>query len=133
MLTFFCPDPAYRVCALPGARPGETTVKGEVYLKTTYDFDVDEMSLDIVVVLLFWLFFTVINFYLVETANWAAGMSFLLLIIFCANKKKGGFMMKVFKKGKAPKRNLELELENARLAAKAADEMPKIEMVCSQQ
>jgi hypothetical protein len=67
-------DPAFRVCALPGSQPGATELKGETYLKNVYDFNVSERSLDIVVVLLFWIFFTVINYWLVEKIDRVTGM-----------------------------------------------------------
>lgn len=46
-----------------------------------------------------------------------------------ANNQIGGFMMKVFKRGKAPTRSIEKEMEVAKVAAQAVDSMPPIEMV----
>lgn len=107
-------DPAFRVCSLPGAVPGQTEVPAEVYLKSVYDFDVDDLTLDIFVVLLFWLLFTVVNAIAVEKIEWT----------------HGGFMRRLYKRGKAPKQNDDaVELEIARKAALATENMQPIELV----
>lgn len=104
----------YRVCSLPGALPGETFVRGEVYLKEVYDFDVDTLSIDIIAILLFWILFTVINAIAVEKLEWT----------------HGGFMRKLYKRGKAPKPNDdEVQLELTRKAELATQNMQPMEMV----
>jgi ABC-type multidrug transport system ATPase subunit len=106
-------DPAYRVCNLPGARPGDTSVRAEVYLKEVYQFDVDQLPIDIIAVLLFWIFFTIINAIAVEKLEWT----------------HGGFMRRLFKAGKAPKQNDDdAEMEVARKAAEATENMQPIEL-----
>jgi hypothetical protein len=47
-------DPQFRVCALSGAQPGSTQVRGEDYLKAVYDFDVDQLAISIIAVFLLW-------------------------------------------------------------------------------
>jgi ATP-binding cassette subfamily G (WHITE) protein 2 (SNQ2) len=106
-------DPAYRVCSLPGALPGQTSVRAEVYLKEVYGFDVDDRASDIIVVLAFWIFFTLVNAIAVEKIEWT----------------HGGFMRRLYKRGKAPKQNDDAaEQEIARKAALATENMQPIEM-----
>jgi ATP-binding cassette subfamily G (WHITE) protein 2 (SNQ2) len=107
-------DPAYRVCLLPGALPGQTEVAAEVYLKRVYDFDVNDMTIDIIAVMLFWILFTIVNAIAVEHIEWT----------------HGGFMRRLYKRGKAPIQNDDAqELEMARKAALATDNMQPIELV----
>lgn len=104
----------YRVCNLPGALPGETTVRGEVYLKEAFDFDVDTLSIDIIAILLFWILFTVINAVAVEKIEWT----------------HGGFMRKLYKRGKAPKpMDDAAEMEMTRKAELATQNMKPMEVV----
>lgn len=106
-------DPAYRVCSLPGALPGQTEVAAEVYLRKVYSFDVNDLALDIMVVFIFWIGFTVINAIAVEKIEWTSG----------------GFMRRLYKRGKAPKQNDDkTAAEMALKAAQATDNMQPIEM-----
>lgn len=79
-------DPAYRVCSLTGALPGLTEVSAEVYLKISNDFDTDDLAINIFAIFLFWILFTVVNAIAVETIEWT----------------HGGFMRRLYKRGKAP-------------------------------
>jgi ATP-binding cassette subfamily G (WHITE) protein 2 (SNQ2) len=107
-------DPAFRVCNLPGALPGQTEVHAEVYLKRVYDFDVHDLPIDIIAVLLFWILFTIINAIAVEHIEWT----------------HGGFMRRLYKRGKAPAQNDDAqEMEIARKAALATENMQQIDMV----
>lgn len=80
----------YRACTIAGHQPGEALqVTGEDYLKASYDYDTDQMSLNVFVVFLFWLLYIGCN---------CAAMELLDL-------SSGGYTRQVFKKGKAPKQN----------------------------
>lgn len=105
----------YRVCSLPGAEPGATEVRAEVYLKQTYDFDTDQLAISIIAILLFWILFTVVNAIAVEKLEWT----------------HGGFMKRLYKRGKAPKQNDDAtEMELAKKAELATQNMQPIELVC---
>lgn len=79
-----------------------------------YEFDVDDLAIDIIAVLLFWIFFTVVNALAVEKIEWT----------------HGGFMRRLYKRGKAPKQNDDAaEAEIARKAALATENMQPIELV----
>lgn len=69
----FISDSSYRVCALPGATPGATFLSGEEYIDRVYNIKVSEKALNIIVVILFWLLFTVINYFLVEKIDRVSG------------------------------------------------------------
>lgn len=109
----FPADSDYRVCALPGAAPGATVVHGDIYLEQVYQFKVDELAIDIIAVMLFWILFTIVNAIAVEKIEWT----------------HGGFMRRLFKRGKAPKQNDDAaEMEIARKAAEATENMQPIEL-----
>ena len=75
---------------LAGHRDGAPLqVRGEDYLISYYDYDTSQMSLDIIVVLLFWLFYICLN---------CAAMELYDL-------EGGGYTRQVYKRGKAPKQN----------------------------
>lgn len=76
-------DPAYRVCALAGAQPGQTVMSGEQYIELVYNIKVSQKALDIIVPILFWLLFTVINYYLVETKDRVSGNGSCLFYAIC--------------------------------------------------
>lgn len=106
-------DPLYRVCALTGATPGQTTVRGEDFLMAGYQFDTADLAIDVIAVLLFWIGFTIINALAVEKIEWT----------------HGGFMRRLFKRGKAPKQNDDAaDMEIARKAAVATENMQPIEL-----
>ncbi|KAF9099132.1 hypothetical protein BGX23_003725 [Mortierella sp. AD031] len=76
-------DPQYQVCSLAGAAPGNTTVLGDDYLYASYRYKTSEMGLDILAVILFWLFFVAVTCYAMERIEFG----------------KGGFSTNVYKKG----------------------------------
>ncbi|GAM19699.1 hypothetical protein SAMD00019534_028740 [Acytostelium subglobosum LB1] len=82
-------DTAYRACPIPGAAKGQMNIPGEAYLDSALNFKTSDMSLNIIVVYLWWLLFTALNMYAMEKFDWTAG----------------GYTHKVYKKGKAPKMN----------------------------
>ncbi|PRP87448.1 hypothetical protein PROFUN_00659 [Planoprotostelium fungivorum] len=82
-------NPAYRVCALAGAIPGQVTTTGETYVNTALGFNTGQMSINIAAVCFLWILFVAVNCLAVEYLNWSSG----------------GFTKKVFKGGKAPKVN----------------------------
>lgn len=109
-------DSAHRVCTVAGAEPGATLVTGEQYVTTVYDdISFSHTSLDIGVIVLFWLGFIVANCLALEKIQWL----------------NGGFILRIFKAGRAPKMNDdETEAEAARKATEAADNMKFTDMVC---
>jgi ABC-type multidrug transport system ATPase subunit/ABC-type multidrug transport system permease subunit len=83
-------DDTYRACTIAGHHPGEALeVRGEDYLKSYYNYDTSQMSIDIVAVFLFWLLYIVLNCIAMELYDLQAG----------------GYTRQVFKRGKAPKQN----------------------------
>ncbi|KAG0364544.1 ABC-2 type transporter-domain-containing protein [Gamsiella multidivaricata] len=94
-LTFDCAGPAmiprgpsytdinYQVCTLAGSKPGTTLVDGSDYLYAAYRYKTSEMGLDILAVILFWLFFVFVTCYALEKIEFG----------------KGGFSTNVYKKG----------------------------------
>ncbi|KAF9907297.1 hypothetical protein EC991_011119 [Linnemannia zychae] len=76
-------DPLYQVCSLAGGLPGETSVLGDHYLYASYRYKTSEMGLDILAVILFWLFFVGVTCYAMERIEFG----------------KGGFSTNVYKKG----------------------------------
>ncbi|KAK9762438.1 hypothetical protein K7432_011818, partial [Basidiobolus ranarum] len=100
-------DAAHQVCVLAGAKPGELFVTGDAYLESAYGYLTSQMSLDIIAVLLFWLFFVACNMLAMEKINWVTG----------------GFVKKVYKAGKAPGHSDEEELQRVQEAQAAYDNM----------
>ncbi|KAK9760734.1 hypothetical protein K7432_014928 [Basidiobolus ranarum] len=100
-------DAAHQVCVLAGAKPGELFVTGEAYLEAAYGYISSQMSVDIIAVLLFWLFFVACNMLAMEKINWVTG----------------GFVKKVYKAGKAPIHSDEEELKRVQEAQQAYDNM----------
>ncbi|KAK9760197.1 ATP-binding cassette transporter snq2 [Basidiobolus ranarum] len=100
-------DTAHQVCVLAGAKPGELFVTGEAYLEAAYGYLTSQMSVDIIAVLLFWLFFVACNMLAMEKINWVTG----------------GFVKKVYKAGKAPIHSDEEELKRVQEAQEAYDNM----------
>lgn len=94
-LTFDCAGPAmvprgpsytdinYQVCTLAGSKPGTTLVDGSDYLYAGYRYKTSEMGLDILAVILFWLFFVTVTCIALERIEFG----------------KGGFSTNVYKKG----------------------------------
>lgn len=66
-------DPDHRVCALPGATPGMTFVAGKDYTDAYMGFDIDNMGLYIMALLLIWLLFCVLNALAVEFISFQKG------------------------------------------------------------
>jgi ABC-type multidrug transport system ATPase subunit/ABC-type multidrug transport system permease subunit len=88
-------------------------VDGSVYVKSVYDFNIDDLPIDIIAVLLFWIGFTIINALAVEKIEWT----------------HGGFQRRLYKRGKAPKQNDDAEeMEIAKKAALASENMKPIEL-----
>ncbi|ORX75152.1 ABC transporter G family protein [Basidiobolus meristosporus CBS 931.73] len=100
-------DPAHQVCVLAGAKPGQLSVTGGDYLYATYGYKTSQLAIDIIAVLLFWLFFVGCNMLAMEKIHWVTG----------------GFVKKVFKRGKAPSHSDEEELKRVREAQEAYDSM----------
>ncbi|EGG25223.1 hypothetical protein DFA_03471 [Cavenderia fasciculata] len=101
-MTFDCTDsaipagPAYegihdanRICASAGAIEGQLFITGETYLDHALSFKTSDRALNICVVYLWWILYTVMNMYAMEKFDWTSG----------------GYTHKVYKEGKAPKIN----------------------------
>ncbi|EGC32790.1 hypothetical protein DICPUDRAFT_155216 [Dictyostelium purpureum] len=81
-------DAAYRACPTAAALPGEMSFSGESYID--YSLSVKaSLSLNVIVVYLFWLLSVFLNCVAMEYIDWTGG----------------NFTCKVYKKGKAPKLN----------------------------
>ncbi|KAF9925726.1 hypothetical protein FBU30_004522 [Linnemannia zychae] len=76
-------DEQYKVCTLAGGDTGASYVMGEHYLYSAYRYKTSEMGLDILAVILFWLFFVAVTCYAMEKIEFG----------------KGGFSTNVYKKG----------------------------------
>ncbi|KAF9428716.1 hypothetical protein BGZ94_001367 [Podila epigama] len=76
-------DVRYQVCTLFGSEPGQTFVDGSKYLYAGFRYKTSEMWINIVAVILFWLFFVLVTCYALENIEFG----------------KGGFSTNVFKKG----------------------------------
>ncbi|CAO3689827.1 unnamed protein product [Umbelopsis vinacea] len=100
-------DPAHQACTIVGAAPGQLFVTGDQYLEAAYGYKTSQMSIDIIAVFLFWLLFIVLNMIAMEKITWVTG----------------GYVKKVYKKGKAPKHTDEEELIRLRDAQEAYDKM----------
>lgn len=100
-------DPTHQACAIVGAEQGQLFVTGDQYLEAAYGYKTSQMSIDIIAVFLFWLFFIVLNMIAMEKITWVTG----------------GFVKKVYKRGKAPKHTDEEELIRLRNAQEAYDQM----------
>lgn len=79
-------DPAYRVCSSLGT-PGNLNINGDDYLNYGLAFYPQYTSLWVIVVFLFWIFFTICNCLAMQLLEWTGG----------------GYTKKVYKYGKAPK------------------------------
>eukprot|EP01117_Protostelium_nocturnum_P006316 TRINITY_DN227_c0_g1_i1.p1 TRINITY_DN227_c0_g1~~TRINITY_DN227_c0_g1_i1.p1 ORF type:complete len:1474 (-),score=463.74 TRINITY_DN227_c0_g1_i1:47-4363(-) len=99
-------NPANQVCALPGSQPGSLVVAGSNYLKVAYEFDVDRQALYAIVVFLFWVLFTIMNMIAMEFLEFT----------------NGGYAHKVYKRGKAPKKNTNEGEKEAQRKLQAATE-----------
>ncbi|OZJ03620.1 hypothetical protein BZG36_03735 [Bifiguratus adelaidae] len=119
-LTFPCEGPAGLVpygptytsaanqaCTIVGAKVGQLYVTGDEYLAAAYGYITSQMSVDVITVFLFWLLFIVLNMIAMEKITWVTG----------------GFVKKIYKKGKAPKHTDEEELIRLRDAQEAYDNM----------
>ncbi|KAI8577910.1 hypothetical protein K450DRAFT_266269 [Umbelopsis ramanniana AG] len=100
-------DPAHQACTIVGANPGELFVVGDSFLDVSYGYLTSQMSIDIIAVFLFWLFFICCNMIAMEKITWVTG----------------GVVKKVYKAGKAPKHTDEEELIRLRDAQDAYDKM----------
>jgi hypothetical protein len=107
---YFEVDPLHRVCALPGAIAGSTIVPAESYIGAVYVnvFNFSHTALDIGVVVIFWLGLIAANALAMEWIQWL----------------QGGFILRIFKAGRAPKVNDDAtEAETVRKANEAANNM----------
>jgi len=82
-------DFQYKTCLMAGAKPGQDYVLGDDYSITKYGYDVNDMSIDIMAVFLFWILFIILNCVVMEYNSMSSGT----------------FIAQVYKKGKAPKQN----------------------------
>ncbi|KAF8937718.1 ABC-2 type transporter-domain-containing protein [Dissophora ornata] len=76
-------DVAYQVCGLAGAKAGTNLVDGSDYLYAAFRYKTSQLGVDIVAVILFWLFFVLITCIALERVEFG----------------KGGFSTNVYKKG----------------------------------
>jgi ATP-binding cassette subfamily G (WHITE) protein 2 (SNQ2) len=114
LVSYISLDAAFKVCNLPGAQPGLTAVRGEDYLSAEFDFNSDHTAIDAIVVLALWLFYIIVNALAVEKLEWL----------------HGGFIKRVFKRGRAPITNDDAtEVENVRKAMEATSNMQPMEVV----
>jgi len=102
-------DPLYRVCALPGSVPGETTTLGTTYVETALEFNTGQMSIDIAAVAFLWIFFVLLNMFALEYLTWGAG----------------GFTRKVYKGGNAPKEN-EITIDDQQDTTQSEAELSRV-------
>ncbi|KAK9700769.1 ATP-binding cassette transporter snq2 [Basidiobolus ranarum] len=102
-------NPQYRSCTIAGSQPGQLSVLGDDYLRATYRYETSQMGIDIVAVILFWLFFVACTALALEKIEFT----------------HSGTTRSVYKKGMAPKKNdiatEEKELKNQALDEKNAD------------
>ncbi|KAL1918569.1 uncharacterized protein VTP21DRAFT_2591 [Calcarisporiella thermophila] len=96
-------DKTHQVCTLAGSKGGEFFVTGDDFLDAAYGYKTSQMNIDIIAVLLFWLLFVVLNCIAMEKIQWI----------------HGGFVRKVYKKGKAPTLNGEQELKRLQASQEA--------------
>jgi len=102
-------DPAYRVCALTGSIPGETSTDGSQFVAVSVAFDTNQMSINLAAVAFFWVFFVFVNCCGLEFLQWTAG----------------GFTRKVYKGGVAPVEN-EITEADAKDVSVSSNEMEKV-------
>ncbi|PRP87719.1 hypothetical protein PROFUN_02419 [Planoprotostelium fungivorum] len=103
-------DAAYKTCIMAGAAPGSSFVAGRDHLQKAYEIDVDHQQLNIVIIFLFWITFTVLNMIAMEYLDFTGG----------------GYSHKVYKRGKAPAENTQdTEKEQQRLVQQATDSMSR--------
>ncbi|CAO3645884.1 unnamed protein product [Mucor fragilis] len=102
----------YKVCTMAGGNPGENFVRGDDYLRTALSYNPEDLwAPDFIVVVAFFIFFTIIT---------ALAMEYVKL-------NKSGSLTKLYLPGKAPKpRTTEEEDERRRQQDKITDNMDKM-------
>ncbi len=66
----------YRACTIAGHVPGQPLqVRGEDYLASFYNYNVGDMNIDIIAVLLFWIVYICVNCGAMELLDLQAGMN----------------------------------------------------------
>ncbi|KAI9487865.1 MAG: ABC-2 type transporter-domain-containing protein [Benjaminiella poitrasii] len=102
----------YKVCTMQGGTAGESFVRGEDYLQAAFTYKSTELwAPDFIVVVAFFIFFTILT---------ALAMEYV-------NLKRSASLTKLYLPGKAPKpRTIEEENERRRRQAKVTQEMDTI-------
>jgi len=97
-----------RVCPIRGSKPGEFAVNGTEYLDQVFGINSSLMSVDIIVVFLYFVLFTLLNCIALSVLEFTGG----------------GYTKKVYKRGKAPKTETEEEeKKRAEKVKEATDNM----------
>ncbi|KAK9764073.1 ATP-binding cassette transporter snq2 [Basidiobolus ranarum] len=77
-------DINYQACTLAGSRPGENFVNGPAYMDKALGYNADQMWIDFVAVICFWVLFSVLAMFAMEFKQFG----------------KGGFTLNTFKRNK---------------------------------